>query len=71
MMDADDIRCIAVVGRDGLMGHGIAQELRDHQAGRQTALAGYQVWLHSRTQKSLDTALDNMRRQGARPTSTA
>ena len=49
-MDADDIRCIAVVGA-GLMGHGIAQEF---------ALAGYQVWLHSRTQKSLDTALGNI-----------
>ena len=49
-MDVDDIQCIAVVGA-GLMGHGIAQEF---------ALAGYQVWLHSRTQKSLDTALDNI-----------
>lgn len=49
-MDVDDIQCIAVVGA-GLMGHGIAQEF---------ALGGYQVWLHSRTEKSLRTALDNI-----------
>ena len=45
-----DTQKITVVGA-GLMGHGIAQEF---------ALAGHQVWLHSRTQASLDQALDNI-----------
>ena len=49
-MLVDDIQRIAIVGA-GLMGHGIAQEF---------ALAGYQVSLHSRTEKSLDAALDNI-----------
>ena len=49
-MPVDDIQRIAIVGA-GLMGHGIAQEF---------ALAGYQVSLHSRTEKSLDAALDNI-----------
>ena len=49
-MVVDDIQRIAIVGA-GLMGHGIAQEF---------ALAGYQVSLHSRTEESLQKALDNI-----------
>ncbi len=49
-MLVDDIQHIAIVGA-GLMGHGIAQEF---------ALAGYQVSLNSRTEKSLHAALDNI-----------
>lgn len=45
-MDAKDIRTVTVVGA-GLMGHGIAIEF---------ALAGYDVWLHSRSDDSLDRA---------------
>lgn len=49
-MVVDDIQRIAIVGA-GLMGHGIAQEF---------ALAGYQVSLHSRTEASLQKALENI-----------
>ncbi len=45
-IDARDIRTITVVGA-GLMGHGVAIEF---------ALAGYDVWLHSRSDESLDRA---------------
>ena len=50
-MKADEIRQIAVVGA-GLMGHGIAQEF---------ALFGYDVRLHSRSEESLQKALQNIR----------
>ena len=49
-MVVDDIQRIAIIGA-GLMGHGIAQEF---------ALAGYQVSLHSRTEESLQKALENI-----------
>ena len=50
-MSARRIRRIAVIG-GGLMGHGIAQEL---------AVAGYQVALSSRTEESLERAMDRIR----------
>ncbi len=50
-MTIEHVRRIAVVGA-GVMGHGIAQEF---------ALAGYAVYLHARTDASLQTALTNIR----------
>ena len=49
-MKVEEIKQIAVVGA-GLMGHGIAQEF---------ALAGYEVYLHSRTEESLQKAVQNI-----------
>ena len=49
-MEVDDIKRIAVVGA-GYMGQGIAQEF---------AVAGYEVFLNSRTQQSLERSLTNI-----------
>jgi 3-hydroxybutyryl-CoA dehydrogenase len=51
-MEADDIDSLAVLGA-GIMGSGIAQVF---------AQAGYDVWLYSRTEKTLSNALDNIAR---------
>lgn len=52
LVDANKIQRIAIIGA-GLMGHGYAQEF---------ALAGYPVQLHSRSDTSLQKAMQNIQR---------
>jgi 3-hydroxybutyryl-CoA dehydrogenase len=50
-MDVEDVSSVAVLGA-GIMGSGIAQVF---------AQAGYEVWLYSRTEKTLKNALDRIK----------